>query len=91
MSNRVWVGVSIAAFVSVLAVSAAGRSVVAAQAQAKEPVAFTTDAGQRWANDWTGWDSYDRYFSQMVRWSMRSQPRTSSIFLSTDATTIAPM
>ena len=43
MSNRVWVGVSIAALVSVLAVNAASRSVVAAQAQAKEAVAFTTD------------------------------------------------
>src|SRR6476659_1713894 len=43
MSNRVWVGVSIAALVCVLAASAAGRSVVAAQAQVKEPVAFTTD------------------------------------------------
>ncbi len=34
-------------------------------------VAFTTDAGQRWTSDWTGWSEYDRFFSQMVRWSMR--------------------
>ena len=34
-------------------------------------VAFTTDAGARWADQWTGWESYDRLFSQMIRWSMR--------------------
>ncbi len=34
-------------------------------------VAFTTDAGARWASDWTGWEDYDKFFSQMVRWSMR--------------------
>lgn len=34
-------------------------------------VAFTSDAGKRWANQWTGWDSYDKFFSQMIRWAMR--------------------
>ena len=34
-------------------------------------VAFTTDAGQRWASQWTGWEEYDRFYGQMVRWSMR--------------------
>lgn len=34
-------------------------------------VAFTTDAGQRWANAWTTWEQYDKLFSQMIRWSMR--------------------
>ncbi|MEN1681328.1 MAG: VWA domain-containing protein [Planctomycetota bacterium] len=33
--------------------------------------AFTTDAGHRWADQWTGWEHYDRFFSQLVRWSMR--------------------
>lgn len=33
--------------------------------------AFTTDAGARWASDWTGWDNYDKLFGQLVRWSMR--------------------
>jgi uncharacterized membrane protein len=32
---------------------------------------FTSDAGHRWANAWTGWENYDKLFSQMVRWSMR--------------------
>ncbi len=34
-------------------------------------VAFTTDAGERWATSWTGWELYDRFFDQLVRWSMR--------------------
>ncbi len=34
-------------------------------------VAFTTDAGKRWANAWTEWENYDKFFSQMIRWSMR--------------------
>jgi uncharacterized membrane protein/Mg-chelatase subunit ChlD len=34
-------------------------------------VAFTTDAGQRWSTDWTGWDNYEKFYSQLVRWSMR--------------------
>jgi len=32
---------------------------------------LTTDAGRRWANDWTTWAGYDQLFSQLVRWSMR--------------------
>ncbi|MCC6492986.1 MAG: VWA domain-containing protein [Pirellulales bacterium] len=34
-------------------------------------VAFTTDAGSRWASAWTEWEGYDRFFGQMVRWAMR--------------------
>lgn len=34
-------------------------------------VVLTTDAGKRWASDWTTWDNYDKLFSQIVRWSMR--------------------
>ena len=34
-------------------------------------VAFTTDAGHRWSAQWTGWENYEKFFSQMVRWSMR--------------------
>jgi uncharacterized membrane protein len=47
-------------------------------------VAWTTDAGHRWANDWTGWDSYDRFFSQMVRWSMRPTGDTGKFAVATD-------
>jgi len=32
---------------------------------------LTTDAGKRWANAWTAWEGYDKFFTQFVRWSMR--------------------
>lgn len=32
---------------------------------------LTTDAGARWANNWTQWNGYEQLFSQLVRWSMR--------------------
>ncbi|QDU90602.1 von Willebrand factor type A domain protein [Pirellulimonas nuda] len=47
-------------------------------------VAFTTDAGKRWANQWTGWDDYDRFFSQMVRWSMRPTGDTGNFAVATE-------
>jgi uncharacterized membrane protein len=47
-------------------------------------VAWTTDAGRQWANDWTGWENYDRFFSQMVRWSMRPTGDTGKFTLATD-------
>lgn len=47
-------------------------------------VAFTTDAGERWSDSWTGWDDYDRFFSQMVRWSMRPTGDTGNFTLATD-------
>jgi len=47
-------------------------------------IAFTTDAGQRWTPDWTGWSGYDRFFSQMVRWSMRPTGDTGKFTLATE-------
>jgi uncharacterized membrane protein len=34
-------------------------------------VAFTSDAGRRWAKAWPDWGSYAAFWSQVVRWSMR--------------------
>jgi uncharacterized membrane protein len=34
-------------------------------------VAFTSDAGRRWATAWPDWESYAAFWSQVVRWSMR--------------------
>ena len=34
-------------------------------------VAFTSDAGRRWAKGWPDWDGYAAFWSQVVRWSMR--------------------
>ena len=33
--------------------------------------AFTTDAGSQWATSWKDWENYEKFFSQLVRWSMR--------------------
>lgn len=46
--------------------------------------AFTTDTGQRWASSWTRWDQYDRFFSQLVRWSMRPSGDTGNFTVATD-------
>ena len=34
-------------------------------------VAFTSDAGRRWAKAWPDWKSYAAFWSQVVRWAMR--------------------
>ncbi len=38
-------------------------------------VAFTSDAGRRWAKSWPDWQSYSAFWSQVVRWSMRPADR----------------
>jgi uncharacterized membrane protein len=32
---------------------------------------FTSDAGKRWATTWQSWNDYERFWSQLVRWTMR--------------------
>jgi uncharacterized membrane protein len=34
-------------------------------------VAFTTDAGQRWSTDWASTEIFGKFWSQLVRWTMR--------------------
>jgi Mg-chelatase subunit ChlD/uncharacterized membrane protein len=41
------------------------------QYKAGRTVVFTSDAGKRWAKAWPSWPNYDKFFSQIVRWSMR--------------------
>jgi uncharacterized membrane protein len=36
-------------------------------------VAVTFDVGQRWATEWASSDIYPKFWSQLVRWSMRPQ------------------
>lgn len=31
----------------------------------------TTDAGAKWASSWTEWESYEKLYSQLIRWAMR--------------------
>jgi hypothetical protein len=38
-------------------------------------VAFTSDAGRRWAKQWPDWQSYAAFWSQIVRWSLRPADR----------------
>ena len=38
-------------------------------------VAFTSDAGRRWAKAWPDWNSYTAFWSQVVRWAMRPAER----------------
>ena len=47
-------------------------------------VAFTTDAGARWATDWTDWESYDKLFGQMIVWSMRPPADEGRFTVATD-------
>lgn len=46
--------------------------------------AFTTDAGQRWATAWTAWPHYDKFFSDLVRWSMRPTGDTGKFTVATE-------
>jgi uncharacterized membrane protein len=38
-------------------------------------VAFTSDAGRRWAKAWPDWQSFAAFWSQVIRWSMRPADR----------------
>lgn len=38
-------------------------------------VAFTSDCKAHWAVDWVGWSGYDKFWSQVVRWSLRQVRR----------------
>jgi uncharacterized membrane protein len=45
----------------------------------------TTDAGARWATDWpTSWDSYDKFFSQVIRYVMRPVNEIGDFSIATD-------
>lgn len=35
-------------------------------------VAFTSDAKSRWAGQWVSWENYAKFWSQLVRWTIRS-------------------
>jgi len=47
-------------------------------------VAFTTDAGARWATEWTNWEDYDKLFGQMIVWSMRPPGDEGKFTVATD-------
>ncbi len=47
-------------------------------------VAFTSDAGCRWTSDWTAEPIYDKFFGQMIRWSMRPVGGSGKFTVATD-------
>lgn len=47
-------------------------------------VCWTSDAGQRWTTNWTGWDGYEKLFLQMVRWTMRNTDNDSNYIVATE-------
>ncbi len=47
-------------------------------------VAFTSDTGARWAHQWSGWPDYDKFFGQLVGWSMRPSGDEGSFTVSTE-------
>lgn len=51
-------------------------------------VCFTSDAGgARWTKAWTdGWSDYDRFFTQVIRWSMRPPQEEGEFSLITEIT-----
>jgi uncharacterized membrane protein len=46
-------------------------------------VAFTSDAKNKWASQWVDWQSYSKFWSQVVRWSMR-ETSTSNVQVATE-------
>ncbi|TWU40452.1 VWA domain-containing protein [Novipirellula artificiosorum] len=44
---------------------------------------MTTDAGARWAADWTSWGGYEKFYSQLVRWLMRPTGDTGKFSIAT--------
>jgi len=47
-------------------------------------VAWTTDAGHKWANAWTGWENYTKLFRQIIQFSMRPSGDTGNFTLNTE-------
>lgn len=46
-------------------------------------VAMTTDAGDQWARSWLAWPEYEKFFSQLIRWSMRPVAGSTNYVLAT--------
>ena len=45
---------------------------------------LTTDAGARWASTWNQWEDYEKFFSQLVRWTMRPTGDTGKYSIATN-------
>ncbi len=47
-------------------------------------VCWTSDTGARWATDWTQWEGYDKFWSQLVRWTMRPVQQEGKFTITSD-------
>jgi Ca-activated chloride channel homolog len=47
-------------------------------------VAFTSDANGRWGQQWLAWKDFNKFFGQLVRWSLRTRPEDIVSHLSFD-------
>jgi Mg-chelatase subunit ChlD len=47
-------------------------------------VAWTSDAGRRWAKTWPDWGGYDKLFAQMMRWALRPSDQDGRFQLAVD-------
>lgn len=47
-------------------------------------VVFTTDCGARWARRWGDWAGYDKFFGQVIGWSMRPAGDEGNFAISTE-------
>ncbi|MEW4456235.1 VWA domain-containing protein [Bremerella sp. JC817] len=47
-------------------------------------VCWTSDVGQRWTTNWTGWEGHDKLLLQIIRWSMRSTSQAKNYLVATE-------
>ncbi len=47
-------------------------------------VCWTSDAGQRWTTNWTGWEGNEKLLMQMIRWSMRSTSESDNFLIASE-------
>jgi uncharacterized membrane protein/Mg-chelatase subunit ChlD len=45
---------------------------------------LTTDTGAKWADAWTSWENYDKFFTNLIRWSMRPVNEEGKFSIATD-------
>ena len=67
----------------IVAAEREGLSLVTLRGKEEDPVAaqwqyglgkvvtFTSDVSSRWASAWVGWDGFDQFWEQHIRWTMR--------------------
>ncbi|MBI1246492.1 VWA domain-containing protein [bacterium] len=47
-------------------------------------VCWTTDVGQRWTTNWTGWEGHDKLLLQIVRWCMRDSGQSKNYLVASE-------